>query len=380
MNMNEVDYINEDDGTEIEIENSEDEMGLVEPFNPAQIRVSPKYMTIDLLLSRIEHQELDLSPDFQRKFVWTDGAQSRLIESTLIRLPLPAFYMDATDDDKWLVIDGLQRLTSLKRFVLTRELKLSGLEFLGQQLNGKIYDELSPAFQRRIKETQVTVYLIEKGTPPKVKFNIFKRINTGGLPLSFQEIRHALNPGAVTTYLADLAESNEFKKATTDGVRDQRMGDREIVLRFLAFAITPYTQYKVPDLDSFLNDKMAEINKMTEERRQELRQRFFRAMDAAYHIFENDAFRKRYNKTAKRLSINKALFEAWAVNLDRLDDQQLLQLTQYKEIVKEKFIALMNIPEFEKAISQGTNTIAKVKYRFEAIAQLIDEVLKSTEM
>ncbi len=369
-----------DDGTGIENEKIEDEVGLAEPFNPALIRISTKYMTIDLLLSRIDNEELILSPDFQRNVVWNEGAQSRLIESTLIRLPLPAFYMDATDDNKWLVVDGLQRLTSLRRFVSTKELKLSGLEFLGPQCDGKTYDKLSPPLQRRIKETQVIVYLVEKGTPPSVKFNIFKRINTGGLPLSAQEIRHALNQGPVTNYLRELAISAEFQKATDNGIRDLRMGDREIVLRFLAFVITPYTEYKIPDLDSFLNDKMAKINAMTEPQRQALCQRFFRAMNAAYDIFEKDAFRKRYSQTGRRLYINKALVEAWSVNLDKLDDQQLELLKERKEMVKDKFIELMNQREFDSAISQGTGNIRKVSYRFFAIEQLIDQVLKLQEI
>ena len=82
-------------------------------------------MTIDLLLARMREDELDLTPGFQRKGgIWKDEAQSRLIESILIRIPLPAFYMDATDENKWLVVDGLQRLTTLKRFVLDKKLRL----------------------------------------------------------------------------------------------------------------------------------------------------------------------------------------------------------------------------------------------------------------
>ena len=87
-------------------------------------------------------------------------------------------------------------------------------------------------------ETQVTVYLIEKGTPDAVKFNIFKRINTGGLPLSAQEIRHALKLRGSNKTTAQLADSDIFKRAVDDGIRDDRMADRECVLRYLAFTIT----------------------------------------------------------------------------------------------------------------------------------------------
>ncbi len=361
-----------DDGTGIEPEKDE---SITEPFDPALIRVDTRPMTIDLLLSRIQYGELDLAPDFQRMAgIWNDEAKSRLIESILIRIPLPAFYMDATNDEKWVVIDGLQRLTTLKRFVIDKELRLCGLEFL-KQLIGKTYAEIPRNFQRRIAETQVTVYLIEKGTPPEVKFNIFRRINTGGLPLSLQEIRHALNQGNATRFLPKLAKSDEFKRATNNGIRDKRMADREFVLRFIAFTITPYSKYESQEFDSFLSDAMAIINRMSDSELENIEYQFRRSMMAAFDIFEKDAFRKRYKVDARRSLLNKALFEAWSVNLNKLDDNQLQCLKERKEELKEGFIALMNDRSFDSAISQGTGDINKVKRRFSAIEQLIKDVL-----
>jgi Protein of unknown function DUF262 len=344
-----VTYI--DDGTGIEPEDTESEGQITEPFDPTLIRVETKPMSLDALIARIREGELDLTPGFQRKAgIWKDEAQSRLIESILIRIPLPAFYMDATDEDRWLVVDGLQRLTTLKRFVIDQELKLKGLEFL--KLHGKTFNDLPRNFQRRINETQATVYLIEKGTPSEVKFNIFKRINTGGAPLSAQEIRHALNQGKVAKFLERLANSEEFKRATDNSIRDDRMADRECVLRFLSFTIVPYNLYKAKDFDSFLSERMAEMNKFSDQKLEELAQQFFRAMRVAFDIFGPYSFRKLYERDTVRYPINKALFESWTVNFNRLDNLQLQILQEHKDIVIKRFINLMNKDYvFENSIS-----------------------------
>jgi len=356
----------------------ENEDNITQPFDPEKIRVDTRPYTIDLLLNRIKYGELNLSPDFQRADnIWNSKTKSRLIESILVRIPLPAFYMDATDEDKWVVIDGLQRLTTLKQFAIDKSLRLSELEFL--ELNDKNFDDLPRNLQRRITETQVTVYLIEKGTPNEVKFNIFRRINTGGLPLSLQEIRHALNQGKSTNLLKWLSNSKEFKKATANSISGQRMADREFILRFLAFFINPYHDYKATEFDSFLSDVMKTINIMDEKEINALANQFIKAMFTAYEIFGDDAFRKRYRMDAPRSPINKALFESWAVNLSKLNVHQTSKLIEKKDMVKAKFIDLMNDrdiePRFDSAISQGTGDIRKVKRRFSAIEQLIQEVL-----
>ena len=224
----------EGEGTGLEVEDTGGEIR--EPFDPAKIRVEPKMMVISLLLERIKRNEIDLSPAFQRKAgIWKNPQKSRLIESLLIRIPLPAFYMDGGDENCWLVVDGLQRLSTMKSFVLDKTLKLTGMEFL-KKYNDNTFDGLPRNLQHRILETQVTVFLIQENTPPEVKFNIFKRINTGGLPLSSQEIRHALYQGSdrrTARFLSDLVASSEFENATNGSIKDDRMGARECVLRFL---------------------------------------------------------------------------------------------------------------------------------------------------
>lgn len=343
------------------------------PFDPARIRVEAKPLTLDLVLTRLKEGEIELQPGFQRKEVWRPDSQSRLIESILIRIPLPAFYFDATDDERWLVVDGLQRLTALKKFVVDKTLVLHGLEFLN--LEGCSYDDLPRNLQRRISETQITTYLIESGTPPEVKFNIFKRINTGGLPLSSQEIRHALNQGPATKLLEELAASTEFVTATGASVRSIRMEDRELVLRFLALAMAPRSSYRSQDLDTVLNEAMARLNRISEDERQDLDRRFRRAMMAAYSIFRRQTFRKFYSENQARSPVNKALFEGWSVNLDRIGDEELQKLVERRDAVIHGAVALIRDPGFFDSISLSTGDPRKVRLRDAAIRDLIGEVI-----
>ena len=116
--------------------------------------------------------------------------------------------------------------------------------------------------QRRISETQLIFNVIEPGTPPEVMFNVFLRINTGGMTLNGQEIRHALNPGPVREYLKVLAQSGEFTEATSNSIKEIRMADRECVLRFLAFHIEPWEEYAAKGLDGYLGGIMGKINRI----------------------------------------------------------------------------------------------------------------------
>jgi hypothetical protein len=165
---------------------------------------------------------------------------------------------------------------------------LQSMEFLSEY-NGATFEKLPRPLRRRIEETQVTVNLIQPGTPSKVKFYIFRRINTGGLVLNAQEIRHALNQGPAIELLRRLAKSQEFLSATDGGVSDKRMADCEFVLRFMAFTLTSYTQYTVPDLDAFLNDQLARLNKETVEY-DRLTVMFRQAMKTAETLFEKTRF------------------------------------------------------------------------------------------
>jgi len=354
-----------------------DESSDPEPFDPTEINITLKSLTIDSLIKRMKSVpcRIELNTEFQRRGnLWDETAQSRLIESLLVRIPIPSFYFDGTDDNNWKVVDGLQRLTTLKRFIIDKNLKLQNLEFL-EKYNGKGFDDL-PAFLRgRIEETQITVHIINPGTPEDVKYNIFKRINTGGIVLEPQEIRHALNQGIPANFVKELAELPEFNKATHNMLLDhKRMQDRDFVTRFIAFynGIDNY-QYRLED---YLNNEMKRLNQLSDQEREKIKKDFIKAMDTVYTLFGEYAFRKMFKVNDRKHPLNKALFDTWSVNLARLSEKEIETLISRKTAVITGFIELMKRGDFPASITTGTGKINAVKTRFSQIEKLIKECIK----
>jgi hypothetical protein len=350
---------------------------IIKPFDPKKIDITSKTLILDSVFKRISRNEINLFTDFQRQGdLWDLTKQSRLIESILIRFPLPAFYFDGTDEDQWLIVDGLQRISTLSNFVIDKTLRLQNLEFL-DQFNGCTYDDLPRNLQRRIDEAEITVYIINPGTPDEVKYNVFKRINTTALILEPQEIRHAINQGVPALFVKELADLEEFKKATSYTIKTHRMLDRDFVTRFLSFYLNPYKDYQ-PDLDTFLNKSMAGLKELSASERLEIKSKFIRAMNGAYSLFGDDAFRKRFGRNDNRKPINKALFEVWSVSLAKLTNGELQILIERKDQLMDEFILLLNNdPVFSNSLSSGTGDRARVIKRFTAIEGLIQKLLSN---
>lgn len=345
------------------------------PYDVAKIDIINDKFQVAYLFNKYnrEEKELELSPDYQRNFVWTSKQKSRLIESILIKIPLPIFYIDARDEDKWIVIDGLQRLTSIFTY-MNNEFKLSNLEYL-KELNGKRFDKLERKYQRRIEEFQILCNLVRPNTPAKIAFNIFQRINTLGTKLEVQEIRNAMHRGKSTTLLSKLSKSQEFVNIVTQSKikgLSKRMEDHAIILRYLSFKVTHYTNYNNNDMNEFLENTMEKLNLMNDIEIKSLENIFLECMKKGKILFQELAFTKPSNNKTRPNPISKTLFESIGYTLDKYS---IDVIETYQEPLRNKLNELYHDKEFILKTSVATNNPSNVKYRFQVIEKLFYEII-----
>ncbi len=317
-------------------------------------------------------------PDFQREGnLWNDTQKSQLIESILLGLPLPSFYFsDDFKATKWQIVDGLQRLSTLKAFWINKELVLEGLEFL-TKFNGCNFDDLSRADLRSISGFKINIYIIDKQTPKATKFLIFKRLNTGGLVLTSQEMRNALNQGVASEFIKELSLLESFKKATDYKIPTKRQEDRDFINRFVAFYLLGFEKHYNGELDSFLNEAMGLLEKTTVETREKLKRDFEFAMNISYDIFGNDAFRKRSNLDESRRPISKAVYDSVSINIALLTPKEREVLKNKKENFRLGLIDLFNNDvKFHKSITTATGQKSNVVERFSKIKNLLKSILQ----
>ncbi len=368
----------------------EAEEELEHPFNAEKISISTMPVPLSRLIERLKEETI-LAPEIQRNpNLWGVEKKSRLIESLMLRIPLPMFYVAADTDENWKIVDGLQRISVIRQFMIDdKSFELKKLEFL-KDFEGFKYDRLPSKYHNRIKDTQFQFAVIGATTPQEVQRNIFKRLNTGGLPLAPQEVRHALYYNRKTNdFLNELVGSEEFKIATTSSVDDSRMAAKELIIRFISFLIRDISAYpKNSDMDSFLSDTMQLMNAMPELNKKELDKYFFNrqvdynckirefkeiktrfklAMNRATLLFDTHAFRKSTSLNLKyRAPINKSIFECVAVILSQISEERFNNLfdnrTSLLQYMNEQY---SENGELYNAISRDSQKTSSVIYRFE---------------
>ena len=359
------------------------------PFNPEDIKVHAKSFSLRLVSDMIDDDDIDLSPDFQRHLVWNSAQKSRLIESILLRIPLPMFYFSEDDEGRITIVDGLQRLTTIKEF-MDNKFALRNLEYLEESCGGKYYKNegnkqgIEAKYSRWFNQTQFSVNVIDPSSPPKVKYDIFRRINTGGKPLNNQEIRNCLAGTSLRDILNEMVELPEFKSATDNSIKSTRMDDQEIALRFILFNnyleygnnINEYNGY----MDSSLDDLTEELSKQSTHDLSRYVSLFSTSMKNAEYLFGRKyAFRKVRPQdllpTANKQLINKALFVTWSVLLAKFDYDRVVNQNPENALLSPLAESILNDIDFLNFLSYGTNGKSNLLFVFDKAHELIRENL-----
>lgn len=324
------------------------------------IMVRPETRTVAEIVKRIKAERFFMAPDFQRDFVWELPKQSKLIESCIMRIPLPVLYVAEGKDGRVVVVDGLQRLTTFVRF-LSDELRLTGLG-TDHPLNGKSYSQLPIHLQERVEDMQLTLYILDKNAPQRARLDIFERVNSGEV-LTRQQMRNAIYNGDGTRWLYEMSTRTMFTQATGGSLNAKTMRDREAINRFAAFDLLGWQSYEKGDMDEYLGRGLGQLNDANAETRSQLENRFLKTMQNNYDLFGIHGFRKSLAKDGNDRSVlNISLFDVLSCALANVSRRTA---DKHGEEIRERVVALVLDETFDHAITYSTNSTRQVKTRFE---------------
>jgi hypothetical protein len=323
--------------------------------------------TVHDVLRRIGQGNYIMDPDFQRDFIWPTDKQSKLIESVVMRIPLPVFYIAENEDGKVVVVDGLQRLSTFRNFV-NDGLALRLPDRPG--LNGKRFSDLSPMLQNRIEDCNLTLYVIDAKAPERARLDIFERVN-GGAPLTRQQIRNALNVGPATRFLKEEATRLLFLKATGRSLNPAQMRDREFVNRFCGFQLLSRDVYR-GEMDNFLADALKHMNQLDGSDLSKLSHELQTGLENNLIVFGEHAFRKHFEGQTRRSVINASLWDIMSTGLSRFPKEVV---EDRADVLRDEFHALIKDADFIASITYGTNATIRVNHRFNAAAAMFQETL-----
>lgn len=323
--------------------------------------------SINEIIRRIREGRYIMDPDFQRDFIWDEKKQSRLIESVLLRIPLPVFYMAEDEEGRMVVVDGLQRLSTFRRFI-EGGLQLRLPDRI--ELHRKGFSDLSPKWQNRVEDCNLTFYIIDSKAPDRARLDIFERVN-GGEPLTRQQMRNCLYMGQATRFLKDETKTDIFREATGGNLNWKKMRDRELVNRFCAFQLLDLAKYE-GDMDSFLAECLENMNRISANDLNNLSMQFRRGLSNNCFLFKRHAFRKHTPDQERRSVLNASLWDVMSTGLSRYAEDRVrtcaipLRCAVY-ELLKDE--------NFNIAISYGPNDSRKVRTRFQMSREKFREIL-----
>lgn len=346
-------------------EASEDVLAV--PPNERRLQTETYDFTISTLVTLLREERIVI-PEFQRKYVWTRTQASKLIESLIIQCPIPVVYLDQEDDGTLKVIDGNQRLMSIRLF-LNNGFKLRGLTAF-PNLNGLDFKQLDPRFRNHIENRTIRCITILKETHPQIKFDVFERLNTGAVQLNPQELRHGLYHGQLMECLDEWGCYDTWKSLS--GIKDdKRMRGSELILRFLAMTYD-LGNYEKP-LATFLN-KFAQANRHAEAA-DAFERKFKDTVDAIQLLLGPASFRLIDKEGNPEKNFNSAAFDAQMVGFATANRTSQNITAAIRRNFLTQYRRLQANPEFLRAVSASTSDPPLVRARVRLFRELIEQTI-----
>lgn len=311
-------------------------MSLIEQIEEKrkEIHTDAYPMSIGELVNLYLDGDLDIHPEFQRIYRWTHIQKSRLIESILLGIPLPSFFVAQREDGIWDVVDGLQRLSTIFSFlgiykneenVIEPPLKLCGTEYL-PSLEGMVWSEdldkdkcFSKDLQRAFKREKVDLKIVKRESDEQTKYELFQRLNTFGSSLSDQEVRNCLLIMIDKSFYYWIKELGQYEPFVSTLIITTRQFDEqyhlELVLRFLILRNASIRQLRdIPDVSDFITKEVKRIAIDKDFNKDLAEADFKKTFDLLYLSLQDNAFRKCQN--GRYLGgFSLSLFEVMALGL-----------------------------------------------------------------
>lgn len=319
----------------------------------------------------IAGKEIDLSPKYQRRYRWDNDRKSRLIESLLMNVPVPPVFLNEDDYGSYSIIDGKQRLSAIYEY-MTNQFELKNLEVFAD-LNGFRFNELPNTLQRVLR-TRPTLrgIIILRQSDQDIKYEVFHRLNTGGVSLNPQEIRNNLFPGSLNDLIMELSILPEFHNLLRIKNKERSsiykgMRDAEFVLRFLTFkdSWSSFSGGMKRHMDEF----MKENRNADEKTLNEYKNDFLRTLKIMNNAFGDKSLRRwQSDRKAWRKQILAALFDAQMIACYQFKAEEFEGKT---EQISQQLPVFFESENFSKSIQGATNTPSYVQTRIEETIQFL---------
>ncbi|MCW0456005.1 hypothetical protein NB712_001101 [Xanthomonas sacchari] len=331
-------------------------------------------MSLETIAVMVEQNSIDVQPEYQRRERWESDRQSALVESFLLNIPVPPVYLAEEDFGTYSVIDGKQRLTTIKKF-MRNEFELRNLAKFSE-LEGLTFSMLPPDLANALKiRPYVRMVTLLKQSDPQLKYEVFTRLNTGGVSLKPQEIRNAMYRGPFNDLLVRLASGNAFLREQLK-IRTMKedvylsMSDVEYVLRY--FTMSESWKSFSGDYRRSM-DKYMELNRRPSKAKlRALGDSFENAVERCRKLWGERAFR-RYDSQAGvyRDQFLSALYDAQMIAVSLLTSAQFNKNLKRKSALAKATVQLFKDDEFDDAIRISTNSPSRVKIRVEKMLQIL---------